>query len=177
MVHLLQNSQQSQLEDAQHYSVQIRFQKQQEDLDVEEFNVKSLTKIGEGGEAIVYDGNDGYVYKLYKRGVDLNKLKNNINKFNQTKIFEKSEIVGQTMHDGYRCYIVKQKKLTPLNKYYFDTIIKAFKDSGFLTETKYEDQTLITFTNGELNLYDIGGKNLGIDENGNIKLLDAGISR
>lgn len=148
---------------------------QQEDLDVEEFKFDSLTKIGEGYESIVYDGNDGYVYKLYKRNAD--KLQNNIDKFNKTNIFEKCEIVGYAMHEGRKCYVVKQKKLTPLNRYYFDIIIKAFKDSGFISETKYEDQTLLQFTNGKLNLYDIGGKNLGVDENGNIKLLDAGISR
>lgn len=141
---------------------------------MEEFNVESLTKIGEGYESIVYDGNDGYVYKVYKHIIDLDKLQSNIEKFNQTSIFEKCEIVG---YDINKHYVVRQKKLIPLNKYYFDLIIKAFKDSGFTTETKYEDQTLIRFTNGELNLYDIGGKNLGVDENGNIKLLDAGISR
>lgn len=139
--------------------------------------IESLKKIGEGHESEVYDNEDGYVYKVFKHIVDLDKLKQKIEDYNNVPIFENCQIIGFVKRNNNIYYVVKQKKLTIFTKYLWNKIVKAFEESGFTTDTKYEDQTLIHFINGNKELWDIGAKNLGVDDEGNIKLLDAALSK
>jgi len=118
---------------------------------------------------IIWDAEDGYVYKLRSDDYDnLEDFKRELDIKNSIEEFEKCELVGYVTRNGKMLPIIKQKKLAT----YVDIIIKFLKDHGYnIVAGNHET---ICEKNG-IRISDLYYTNVGLDENNNIKFLDINV--
>jgi hypothetical protein len=130
----------------------------------------SATYLNQGAESLVYDVGE-YVYKIKKIGFvkeeDIYKQIDTITKKNNIPIFLDEEPIGILTHilePTVKHLVTKQKKIFTIT-YSIPNIIAAFIKQGWTPlVASYEKDGIV--------IYDIRPENCGIDEDGNIKIID-----
>lgn len=134
-------------------------------------------ELQEGGYCIVFDNGD-YVTKVYKTGftnpIKYQQAVDEMLRRNSIECYEPVSYIGSVKHLLGEIYhpVFKQKKLQLLsydNRYDLDFTMK-------MIEAGWEPRLYI-FRRGNDEIYDLHKENFGIDENGNLKLIDCEIEK
>lgn len=134
--------------------------------------------LGSGADSNVWLGEDGYVYKAYSKYIDLENLQKILNILNSIPEYEYEEIIGYIKSP--KMIVTKQKKLKDwqdiLAEYYFTRKWRLedwekyteeyMKSIGFIKEET-------CWKRGDIYIRDIYFDNMGMDENGNMRIIDA----
>ena len=130
----------------------------------------SATYLNQGTESLVYDAGE-YVYKIKKIGYvkeeDIYKQIDNVKKKNRIPIFLEEEPIGILTHilePSVKHLVTKQKKIFPAVYNISNMMMTLIKQGWTPLATSYEKDEIVIF--------DIKPENCGIDEDGNIKIID-----
>lgn len=131
--------------------------------------------VNSGSESFVYNSEDDYVYKVSKLGFsnkeEFNKYLDFIKERNTCPVMLEQEYVGCLKHliaDVYHP-VFKQKKIQVFEDVDYEQFvckyITEFMKSGWIPK-------VTQYSKGNQIIWDINPRNCGLDENGNIKIID-----
>lgn len=134
---------------------------------MKEYNPSIFTnRISGGKETVVYDIGDEYVYKVCKQLISLEKLQEEVDKYNSLSISEHCEIVGYVVYSENKYWVLRQRKLKT-----FNDIIREYLESKGYRKIIDEWTNVPMYTNGETIIRDIHLKNWAYDGD-QLKLID-----
>ena len=143
---------------------------------MQEYNIPDKV-INNGRTKIVWDGNDGYIYKAYIKD-DFETVTRKIAILNTLQEYENESIVGVANDHP----VTKQRKLKDWQEIlatFFFTDGKRFEDweqetRQFLIDNNYIRNDKYYHKDDKM-LWDLRFQNIGMDENNNLKIVDCNV--
>lgn len=143
---------------------------------MQEYTIPSKV-IKNGKDKIVWDGQDGYIYKAYITD-DFTRVSHKLSILNSLTEYENETIVGE--YEGNP--VTKQRKLKDwqeiLATFFFtdgkrvedweNEVRTFFSNNNFIKQEKY-------YHKDDKMLWDLNFRNIGMDENNNFKIIDCNV--
>ena len=133
--------------------------------------------IKNGKDKIVWDGQDGYVYKVYITD-DFARVSHKLSILNGLTEYENETIAGE--YEGNP--VTKQRKLKDWQEIlatFFFTDNKRVEDWEKEVKTFFSDNNYIKhekyYHKDDKMLWDLNFRNIGMDENNNFKIIDCNV--